>query len=186
MTYVTHDSGERAEFDSGMVRDTNGGKPRFDLITPVDLPYEEQMLTRWASLMARGAEKYGDRNWEKAEGIEEMERFLESAFRHFMEWYHDVQDGEDHAAAAFFNISAAEYVWSRMNREPEPKPNKTINAQRREAGLPEAPHKIEIIDLDPKRIEPEAIIKFASPISQDTAAAIAQALKIYRHRGGRW
>jgi hypothetical protein len=115
--FVTHDSGARAEFGSGMVRDTNNGKPRFDLIMPADLPYEEQMLTRWAALMARGARKYGDRNWERAQGQEELNRFRESAFRHFVEWYQDVRDGEDHAAAVFFNISAAEYALSRMSRQ---------------------------------------------------------------------
>ncbi len=56
--YITKDSGKRQQFDTGMQRDTQDGKPRFDLIAPLDLPYEEQMLTRWAKLMARGAAKY--------------------------------------------------------------------------------------------------------------------------------
>ncbi len=113
MPYITRDSGARAEFGSGMVRDTNDGKPRFDLITPAFLPFEQQMLTRWASLMARGAEKYDARNWEKAKGTEELARFRDSAFRHFMQWFcgtYADQDAEDHAAAVMFNIQGAEYV----------------------------------------------------------------------------
>ena len=113
MSFTTEDSGERAEFPSGMRRDTNKGKPRFDLITPFDQDYNDQMLTRWAELMQRGAEKYGDRNWEKASSPEESLRFAESAFRHFMQWYLGAEGEEDHAAAVFFNIAAAEYVMSR-------------------------------------------------------------------------
>jgi hypothetical protein len=55
-----------------------------------------------------------DRNWEKADGLPEFARYLSSAFRHFMQWYSGVADGEDHAAAVFFNIAAAEYVRYKM------------------------------------------------------------------------
>src|SRR5580704_7284591 len=109
--FVTKDSGARAEYESGMVRDTEEGKARFDLVTPHQLPYADQMLTRWAALMARGAQKYGDRNWEKGSGVEEWERARSSAFRHFMQWMAGELD-EDHAAAVFFNIQSAEfYAW---------------------------------------------------------------------------
>jgi len=113
--FVTKDSGRRAEFDSGMVRDLQKGKPRFDLILPKDLPMKENVLFRWAMLMSRGAEKYGDRNWEKAKGQEELNRFKASAFRHFMQWFVGVDDGEDHAVAVFFNISGAEMVKYKLN-----------------------------------------------------------------------
>ena len=106
--FETKDSGEREEYDSGMRRDTQDGKPRFDLIIPVDVPYGEQMLTRWAALMARGAAKYGDRNWEKGDGQAELDRAKGSALRHLMQWFAGETD-EDHAAAVFFNIQAAEY-----------------------------------------------------------------------------
>lgn len=105
--YETKDSGQRAQFDSGMQRDTNAGKPRFDLLVPLNVPYEHQMLTRFAALMERGARKYDPRNWEKANSTEELERMRESAFRHFMAWFAGEID-EDHAAASFFNILAAE------------------------------------------------------------------------------
>lgn len=111
--FTTKDSGTRAEFDSGMVRDTNQGKPRFDLLVPKGVPYSSQMITRFAELMARGAEKYDARNWEQATGNEELERFRESAFRHFMQWFMGETD-EDHAAAITFNVWAAEYVRHRL------------------------------------------------------------------------
>lgn len=111
--FETKDSGKRVEFSTGMQRDTNETKPRFDLITPLDLPFKEQMLTRWANLMQRGAKKYKARNWEKASTQEELDRFKDSAFRHLMQWLCGETD-EDHAAAVFFNISGAEMVKSKM------------------------------------------------------------------------
>jgi hypothetical protein len=101
--FITKDSGERESFPTGMVRDTSTMKARYDLIY---LP----MLKRWAELMARGAKKYGDRNWELAATKREEERFKESAFRHFMQWFANDDIDEDHAAAVFFNISGAEMV----------------------------------------------------------------------------
>lgn len=108
MTYETKDSGERQHYSTGMQRDVTTGKARFDLIVPEGVPYEHQMLTRLAQLMTRGAEKYDARNWEKAGTTEEMARFKESAFRHFMQWITGLNDGEDHAAAVMFNITAYE------------------------------------------------------------------------------
>lgn len=105
--YVTKDSGERAVFPSGMVRDTNASKPRFDLLLPEGIPYEQQLLTRFAALMARGAEKYAERNWEQANSLKEINRMRESAFRHLMQWLAGETD-EDHAAAVMFNLMAAE------------------------------------------------------------------------------
>ncbi|MFY1620089.1 dATP/dGTP diphosphohydrolase domain-containing protein [Micromonospora sp. WMMD736] len=107
--YVTKDSGERAQYDSGMVRDIQEGKPRFDLILAADLPYEEQMLTRLAQLLQRGAVKYGERNWEKARGGEELARAKASAMRHLIQWMCGERD-EDHAAAVVFNLMLGEFV----------------------------------------------------------------------------
>lgn len=108
--YFTKDSGDRREFNSGMVRDRGDLKERFYLITPLEVPYEHQMLTRLAGLMARGAEKYDDRNWELANSSDELDEFIESAARHFVKWMTGVDDGEDHAAAVWFNIQGAEMV----------------------------------------------------------------------------
>jgi Domain of unknown function (DUF5664) len=113
MAYIIGDSGERVTLgETAMVRDTNKGKPRFDLLLPDGPSYDSQMLTRWARHMALGAEKYSARNWEQGEFPEAYERAKESAFRHFMQWYLGANDEEDHAAALFFNVTACEfYIW---------------------------------------------------------------------------
>jgi len=107
--FKTKDSGKRTEFDSGMVRDIQDEKPRYEFLIPNGQTHEDTLLFRWAMLMTRGAVKYGDRNWEKANSIEEANRFRASAFRHFMQWYCGDLD-EDHAAAVLFNINGYEYV----------------------------------------------------------------------------
>lgn len=112
--FKTKDSGERKEFETGMQRDTNKGKPRYDLIIP--LLSKSPMLERWAHLLARGADKYTERNWEKAETKEELARFKESAFRHFMQWFMNDEE-EDHGAAVMFNIQGAEYVKERLSNK---------------------------------------------------------------------
>lgn len=115
--FTTKDSGDREEFDSGMVRDTNGGKPRFDLLIPKGVPFEYLYLTRIARLYERGAVKYAPRNWEKANSEEELDRAKESAFRHFMQWYAGEVD-EDHAAAVFFNVNEVETIKTKLATAP--------------------------------------------------------------------
>lgn len=124
MGFVTKDSGERVEFGSGMRRDTQEGKPRFDLLFPKGVPFDEQFMTRVAALMARGAVKYGDRNWELADGQAELDRFVASAARHFHQWLAQrlgaPEDGEDHAAAVAFNLMGTEFVrWKLTGGEAE-------------------------------------------------------------------
>lgn len=104
---VLKDSGDRETYGSGMVREPSAEKPRFDLCIAEGVPYDQQILTRFAQQMAHGAEKYSDRNWEKANSKQEVDRMKESAFRHFMQWFCDETD-EDHAAALLFNIMAVE------------------------------------------------------------------------------
>lgn len=112
MGFDIKDSGERTEFKSGMVRDITAGKTHFwrILIGP--------MFKRWAVHLTKGAEKYPDvrpgvSNWTLASGEEELARFKDSAFRHFIQWHQGDVD-EDHAAAVFFNINGAEYVKAKM------------------------------------------------------------------------
>ena len=112
--FETKDSGERKKFNSGMRRDTQKDKPRFDLINPLDLPYNETLLYRWAMLMFRGAEKYGNRNWEKANSQEELDRFKSSAERHFRQAM-DGETDEDHFAAVLFNLNAIVYLQYKLN-----------------------------------------------------------------------
>ncbi|MFI9629249.1 dATP/dGTP diphosphohydrolase domain-containing protein [Streptomyces sp. NPDC052042] len=135
--YETKDPGRRDQYASGMLSQPATGRPRFDLIVPENVPYDEQLLTCCAALMTSGAEKYtrygectcsegekdagqhlpgcpaltistrGERNWEKADSQAELDRMKASAFRHFMQWLTGETD-EDHAAAVVFNLLAAE------------------------------------------------------------------------------
>lgn len=93
--FDTKDSGRRAEFSTGSVRDTQEGKDRFDLI-PITA------LRRLAALYARGAEKYGDFNWAKGQPYS---RIYASTFRHLMQWAQGETD-EDHAAAVVWGMMA--------------------------------------------------------------------------------
>lgn len=109
-SYVVRDSGKRMEFQSGMVRDLAEGKIDYSLI------YDGPMLDRWAEHLTKGAVKYAARNWMKARGQEEYERFRASAARHFRQWFRGDTD-EDHAAAVYFNLNGAEYVRALLLRE---------------------------------------------------------------------
>jgi hypothetical protein len=105
--FMIKDSGERTQFDSGMVRDVTTGKTDYSLV--LDGP----MFDRWAVHLTKGAQKYDKRNWMKAAGPAELDRFRESALRHFLQWYRGETD-EDHAAAVLFNINGAEYTKERL------------------------------------------------------------------------
>lgn len=105
--FVVKDSGERKVFDSGMQRDVTTGKTLWHLVA------SGPMLERWAVHLTKGAVKYDEDNWMKAEGQAELDRFRQSAFRHFMQWYCGDVD-EDHASAVYFNINGAEFVSDKL------------------------------------------------------------------------
>ncbi len=126
-SFEVKDSGERMKFESGMQRDTTTGKLRPDLI------HDGPMFLRWVALMTKGAVKYEAKNWMKAAGQAEYDRFLESANRHFLIWFTYRAYGinienpdnptveplkEDHAAAVFFNVNGVEYTEERLDKEP--------------------------------------------------------------------
>lgn len=98
-TFVTKDSGERQEWETGSRRDTQAGKPRYDLIPA--LP-----LRRLADLYARGAEKYGEFNWQKGQPVS---RYYASLFRHMQQWA-EGDATEDHLAAVAWNAFAI--IWT--------------------------------------------------------------------------
>lgn len=91
--FVTKDSGAREDFPTGSRRDTNEGKPRYDLI-PVTA------LKRLAALYARGAEKYEEFNWAKGQPLR---RYEESALRHIYQYLEGDRE-EDHLAACCWNL----------------------------------------------------------------------------------
>jgi hypothetical protein len=89
------DSGARREFNTGARRDMASNKERPDLISP----FAESRVGSW---LGKGAEKYGDRNWEKGMPFTV---FYASMKRHMMKFAKGWTD-EDHLAAIIFNAQA--------------------------------------------------------------------------------
>lgn len=122
--FAVKDSGAREEYAGGMRRDTQEGKARFDLMFPLDVPYSEQMLTRFAEHLERGTKKYGVRNWETGGYDPEiLDRAKSSALRHMVQWLTGIDDGEDHASAVYFNIMVVERQKYLHGKEEEAKGN---------------------------------------------------------------
>jgi len=98
------DSGARTEFDTGAVRDAQGGKGRFDLLP---------QMTIWALAKhyEKGCQKYGDRNWEK--GIP-IKNYIDSAQRHLTKFVLGLTD-ENHLMSAMWNIACAYETLLRIN-----------------------------------------------------------------------
>jgi hypothetical protein len=94
------DSGQRQEFGTGSVRDTEVGKGRPDLAPTL-------FLRRVFGWLEQGSGKYGDRNWERGQPLS---RYYSSAMRHLMHAF-DGDTSEDNEAAAAWNIMA--FMWTR-------------------------------------------------------------------------
>ena len=99
------DSGERKIFSTGMQRDS-ADKIRYDLIPLF-------MLDRFAEHLTKGAKKYSPNNWLRAETPEELDRFLQSLWRHFIA-YLKGEDEEDAMSAIIFNLCGAEVVKEKL------------------------------------------------------------------------
>ena len=102
------DSGERATFSSGMQRDS-AEKIRYDLIPT-------WMLTRFAEHLTKGSHKYKPRNWERASTPQELDRFIQSFWRHWMQ-YLDGEDSEDHFSAIVFNLCGIDLVRQKLGKD---------------------------------------------------------------------
>ena len=100
------DSGKRDQFATGAVRDTQDGKPRYDLIPAT-------ALRRLAIHYAAGAKKYGDNNWQK--GIP-ASRLIASALRHLFSWILGGVE-EDHLSAVLFNVMAIMHWQETVNSD---------------------------------------------------------------------
>jgi len=99
MTFETKDSGQREEFSTGSRRDVRTGKGRYDLLPPGP-------MKRLAQLYERGAEKYGEGNWEKGQPVS---RLMDSLIRHAFN-YLEGEKTEDHMAAVAWNAFAVMYM----------------------------------------------------------------------------
>lgn len=109
-TFITASTGEEPrKVVTGSQRDSRRGKGRFDLI-----PAEP--LRRLAELYERGAEKYGDRNWEKGQPLS---WYLDSLLRH-VNCYLAGDRVEDHMTAAAWNAFAfiATETWIKSGKLP--------------------------------------------------------------------
>lgn len=120
--FEVKDGGERIEFASGMQREPTTDKIQFDLV------YEGPMLRRWAIHLTKGALKYSRNNWMKADSVSELERFRESAARHFAQWMSGDMD-EDHAAAVIFNMNGYEHILTKRET-----PRAFLSSQRKKEG----------------------------------------------------
>lgn len=101
--FVTKDSGQRQEWDTGSQRDSREGKGRYDLLPP-------EAMRRLAQVYERGAAKYDDRNWEKGQPLS---RLLDSALRHTFQVLEGKTD-EDHAMHAAWNLFAFVTICERI------------------------------------------------------------------------
>lgn len=103
--FTTKDSGQREDFPTGARRDTQDGKPRFDLIPVCS-------LRRLADLYASGAVKYGEGNYERGMPFK---RVYASLLRHVYAWAEGDRT-EDHAAAIAWNAFALMLYEERINQ----------------------------------------------------------------------
>ena len=104
MSQELKDSGQRANFETGAIRDGAPLRGRFDLLpweTLVSFPEQcmhPAVLIRLAKHFEAGAEKYDARNWEK--GIP-VHVYFNSAFRHWLKIRANRTDEPHHAALAW-------------------------------------------------------------------------------------
>lgn len=104
------DHGERENMKTGSVRDTQAGKPRFDLIPAT-------CLTKLALHYGAGAEKYNERNWEKGQPIT---RYMSSAERHFQYFKMGLTD-ENHLMACVWNLFCIDWTLDQIKAGKLPK-----------------------------------------------------------------
>ncbi len=97
--FVTKVNGQKDQFVTGAVRGSQEGKLRYDLVGL-------HGLKREAALLARGAEHYGERNWEKGQPVA---RTAASLLRHIFA-YIEGDRSEDHIAALRFNAGSIAHV----------------------------------------------------------------------------
>lgn len=88
------DTGHRADFGTGAMRERAPGKGRYDLIPP-------EALIALAKVFEEGARKYSDRNWERGIPIATC---IDSGMRHLVKLM-DGDDSEDHAALCMSNMA---------------------------------------------------------------------------------
>lgn len=90
---------------SGAVRDSQKGKGRYDLLSPL-------ALRELALVCEEGAHTYAPRNWEKGMSVS---RFISSAIRHLQQCL-ERDPSEPHAARAMWNCMALVHTLKMIER----------------------------------------------------------------------
>jgi hypothetical protein len=93
---MSNNENQQRKFSSGAVRESSADKGRFDLLPP-------RALFLLAKHFQIGAERYGERNWEKGMPVSV---FIDSGFRHLIQFM-SCKENEDHLVAAAWNLLAA-------------------------------------------------------------------------------
>lgn len=115
--YAVKADGSQIVLAGGMVRSSAEGKTDFSLALDGVM---FQRLAEHLTKATRPPANYPKRNWLLAgtgsaeDKATTMERYRESAVRHFIQWWAGNQD-EDHAAALFFNINGHETLKAAVN-----------------------------------------------------------------------
>src|SRR5574340_879833 len=99
------DGGDREKYATGMVREPNGGRGRFELVSPIAL----RLL---AIHYENGCIKYPDRNWEKGG---KLSRHLNSAMRH-LQAFLEGDRSEDHLSACAWHCFAINHNLEMIKR----------------------------------------------------------------------
>lgn len=97
-------------------RESQEDKPRFDLVISPNVAYEDQLWTRYAVWLGKGAAKYGEGNMRQLEGREAEQHAIAAAFRHLHKVALEEND-EDHTAAVIANLDIINDVRAKRDRE---------------------------------------------------------------------
>jgi hypothetical protein len=117
--FTVKDSGKRRAYKSGMVRDVSEGKVQYHRL------FHGILVERICAHLTKGAVKYPDNengtpNWMNANSQAELNRFRESAARHFAQWMRGDVD-EDHFSACLFNMNAFEWLRGKLEKKHGPR-----------------------------------------------------------------
>ena len=90
------------------------------LVNSEDENWEQQNLydglSKFALFMEEGAKKYSFENWKLLNTPEDLERFKESCYRHYIQWRLE-EDDENHQMATVFNLMALYYHTNKNNQK---------------------------------------------------------------------
>lgn len=109
---------KQEKFDTGAVRDSRKAKGRYDL-----LPWS--VIRLLSERFEEGAERYGERNWEKGQPLS---RYLDSCLRHLFQHLEGKTD-EKHSVAALWNLMA--FIWTEESIKDKTLPNNLDDLNRK-------------------------------------------------------